>query len=285
MKIANSTHSIRKSSRATAARTAADRFASALRQFILEFAKRLLPAGITPGYLNSLVNRAFVEAAAEISKCGNGRVNRSRVAVLTALRRAEVKRLLSDSKVSVPIDLHRPRTERVIAGWLTDRRYVDAHGRPRKLRANGQRTSFKTLVRTFAGDVPPRAVLKELNRLGVVREDGGYMELKSVGNQVHRRASYSIQEVIDLLLDGIVVSNENGQQEPGSQFHRVALNAESRLQMTMMKRRASSGTTNFLDGLKRSLVTPSSLKGKPPKHKLTVTVLIREHRNSHKRAK
>lgn len=282
MKVGNITDSVRQLSRQRPADTVADRFAAALRQLTLELARRLLPAGITPGYVNALVNHAFVDAAAELSKCGNGRVNRSRIAVLTSLRRAEVQRLLSEGTVppQTPV-LHQPRTERVIAGWMTDKRYIDAHGQPRRLSVAGRRSSFGSLVKSFAGDVPPRAVLKELHRLGVVRESDGYMELLNGGRASRRSAAHSIQDVIDVLLDGLAVAGPDDSRKDSSRLHRVALSADSRLHMTLMHQRASNGTASFLDGLQRSLVTPSkrSRKQRHIQNKLTVTVLIREHRN------
>src|SRR5689334_5537230 len=61
-----------------------------LQQLLLGLAQHLLPAGITPAHFGDLATQAFVKAAAGISKFRNGRVNSSRVAVLTSLRRAEV---------------------------------------------------------------------------------------------------------------------------------------------------------------------------------------------------
>lgn len=246
-------------------------------------AKSLIPAGVTPGYFNALANRAFVQAAAEISKCRNGRVNRSRVAVLTSLRRAEIKRLLSEADmVTAAPRSYAPRTELVIAGWLTDRRYVDQRGLPRKLPARGPRGSFASLVKAFAGDVPHRAVFEELRRLGVVRESHGNMELVGSHNISNRGNHKSVQHLVDILLDGLEIASPASNLKTSSDLHRVTLAADTRLSMTMLRERASSGTNNFLEGLKHSLAPArSSGKARTNKHKLTVTVLISEHRAAH----
>src|SRR5689334_23009357 len=152
--------------------------ASTLERLLLGLAQHLLPAGITPAYFGDLATQAFVRAAARISKCRNGRVNSSRIAVLASLRRVEVKRLLTDAvKTDAAFSKRQPRTHRVLAGWRTDRRYLDRKGHPRRLPMQGKSGSFVSLVKAFAGDVPPRAVLEELRRVHAVRETGRYLEL------------------------------------------------------------------------------------------------------------
>src|SRR5262245_58202735 len=81
---------------------------SDLHRFLLGLAQLLVPAGVTPGYFNVLATHAFVEAAGLRSKCRNGRVNQSRVAVLTGLRRHEIGRILDVDPHSLA-ELHRPR--------------------------------------------------------------------------------------------------------------------------------------------------------------------------------
>src|SRR5262245_20720568 len=70
-------------------------FDTRLRSFLLGLAKLLVLAGITPKHFSELATRAFVAAACNLSKFRNGKINKSRVAVLTALRRAEVAKILS----------------------------------------------------------------------------------------------------------------------------------------------------------------------------------------------
>jgi uncharacterized protein DUF6502 len=259
------------------------RLTTILGQLVYGLAKHLIPAGITPGFFNALANRAFVEAAAEISKCRNGRVNRSRVAVLTSLRRAEVKRLLSeDSATNGASRSYAPRTQSVIAGWLTDRRYTDERGLPRKLPIRGSRSSFASLVKSFAGDVPHRAVLEELHRLGVVRETRGSMELLGSHNILNGSHHRSIRQLVETLLDSLEIASPEKDLKSSLDLHRVTLAANDRLQMTMLRARASSGTSTFLDGLSKSLTVKAGAteKSRANKRKLTVTVLIKEHRTA-----
>ena len=255
------------------------RLASGLHDLLLGLAKHLLPAGITPRYFGELAYRAFVEAAADISRCRNGRVNRSRVAVLTALRRAEVTRLLLERGTSSPLyGAYQQRTDRVIAAWIADRRYVDARGLPRTLPLQG-RSSFTTLVKEFAGDVPPRAVIEELRRLHVVRENRGCMNLIGSRRVSKRSADQALLELIDMLLDGLEIVANGDASEPSSHLHRVALRASDSLELKMMRQRANSGANAFLEGLQRSLNAPPgpTRSTKRMSRQLTIAVLVREH--------
>src|SRR6202021_3144343 len=144
---------------------------------LTELAVVLLQMGITPKHFGELAKQAFVEAAGTLSKFRNGKINRSRVAVMTGLSRVEVKRLLSGQPSMSSIPAQQSRGERVISGWMSDRRFLDARGRPVRLPIAGARASFTTLVREFGGDVPHRAVLEELRRLRVVRQVGNRLEL------------------------------------------------------------------------------------------------------------
>ena len=74
-----------------------------LQTFLLELASLLLSRGMTPARFNQMAKLAFVQAAGEISRLRNGRVNQSRVAALTGMRRGEVRKLLSFSGDTPPL--------------------------------------------------------------------------------------------------------------------------------------------------------------------------------------
>jgi len=60
------------------------------------------------------------------------------------------------------------RAARVIAGWVRDKEFTDAAGEPLALSQAGATASFSLLVKRYSGDVPARAVLDELLRVGAV---------------------------------------------------------------------------------------------------------------------
>src|SRR5262249_51255165 len=115
-----------------------------------------------------LAAQAFVKAACQASTLRNGRINQSRVAVLTGLSRPEVRKLMRGPRPAS--SRYQPRTMRVVDGWLSDPRYLGRGGTPRALPLNGK-LSFASLARKYAGDVPHHAVLEELRRLALVKEE------------------------------------------------------------------------------------------------------------------
>jgi hypothetical protein len=60
------------------------------------------------------------------------------------------------------------RAARVIAGWVRDRDFLDSDGNPKTLGQEHGIVNFNLLVRRHSGDVPARAILDELLRVGAV---------------------------------------------------------------------------------------------------------------------
>jgi hypothetical protein len=258
-----------------------------LQRLLLGLAQQLIPAGLTPSYFGDLATQAFVQAGAQISKCRNGRVNSSRVAVLTSLRRAEVKRLLNESlELRASLLKNQPRTQRVLAGWRTDRRYIDNRGLPRRLQLQGRSGSFASLVQEFGGDVPPRAVLEELRRLRVVRCRGDSIELTRDRVPRDQAAFKSLRGLMEVLL-GDLNAAPQGPSDPNTRLQRIALKAADVIDLKIMQERASAGVDEFLDGLQHSLEFPTMppRKSKKMKHHLAVTVVVTTRLAKHLSAK
>jgi len=93
----------------------------------------------------------------------------SRVSVLTGLSRKEVKRLTG---IPRPDDTERDekynRAARVISAWRREREFLDADGNPSALSITGPWATFSEIVRRYSGDIPVRAILDELLRIGAV---------------------------------------------------------------------------------------------------------------------
>src|SRR5215470_5063922 len=92
------------------------RGATGLQHLLTELALVLLPRGMTPKRFAALARSAFVQAASDMSKLRNGRVNHSRVAAQTGLTRADVKRLLVYNAFGSP-NRGQSALERVMDGW------------------------------------------------------------------------------------------------------------------------------------------------------------------------
>jgi len=256
-----------------------------LKQLLTELAVVLLQAGVTPKHFGELAKQAFVEAAGTLSQFRNGKINRSRVAVMTGLSRSEVKRLLSGQiSMQPPIPAQQSRGERVIYGWMSDHRFLDSHGRPLRLPIAGARVSFASLVKRFGGDVPHRAVLEELRRLRVVRQIGNRLELDARRQLPGSRVSASLSSLIPVLIDGIKLAAQGASSGSGPLVHRLTLNARDLIELTVLRDRATVGVTSFLEGLKGSLQRESTTTERN-KHALTVTAFVVEQNAVKRRSK
>jgi hypothetical protein len=158
------------------------RRAEALRKELLEAFKHLmtplvrmlLANGVAYGEFAEVVKSVYVEVAGSRDFALPDRKNSaSRVAILTGLTRKEVKRLLDaaagkgiDSTPSVSLN----RATRVLQGWYQDPEFVGPYGIPLELPLEGDDPTFATLVRRYSGDMPARAILEELKRVGSVEE-------------------------------------------------------------------------------------------------------------------
>jgi len=133
----------------------------------------LLRNGIPFGEFSELVKRAYVEAALEDFSDGRRRPTDSRAAVMTGLTRKEVKKqreVLAGEHTGARAPQHTNRASRVVSGWVHDSAFQAKDGEPALLTFDGP-LSFSELVKRYSGDMPPRAVLDELQRVGVVAVD------------------------------------------------------------------------------------------------------------------
>ena len=139
----------------------------------------LIRNGISYGTFADLAKWLFVDVAKREFAIEGRKQTVSRVSVVTGLNRKEVKRV---SELSVPDDQASSerynRAARVIAGWRRDTAFRGKTGEPDVLPLAGPGVSFQALVKKYSGDMPFRAVLDELVRVGaVVRTDDDRVHL------------------------------------------------------------------------------------------------------------
>lgn len=120
-----------------------------------------------------LVKKALVEEAAGVLAAEDRGGSDSRIALLTGVHRKDVRRLreaLVEQAVTTPMA---SVTASVVARWISEPRFLNADQSPRRLartpgRAAPGQPDFASLVAEVSSDVGARAVLDELERLGVV---------------------------------------------------------------------------------------------------------------------
>jgi hypothetical protein len=148
-------------------------------------ARLMIDHGLQLPLMVELLKKALVdEALATYGLADKGSTD-SRIALLTGVHRKDVKRLRELPAAAAPATPILPVAASVVARWISEPRFLNADQSPRPLARTPRRGSvgepdFSTLVAEVSTDVGSRAVLDELERLGVVtlREDG-HAELRT----------------------------------------------------------------------------------------------------------
>lgn len=145
--------------------------AAAVLKLLRPLVRILLRNNVSHRTFAELAERAYVEVAyAEFGLPGKKQTT-SRVAILTGLTRKEVQRLLAlPQNTDYAATEEYNRATRVITGWVRDPDFGDGRGHPHPLRMDDSRRSFVELVKRYSGDIPVRAMLDELLRVGAVKQ-------------------------------------------------------------------------------------------------------------------
>jgi hypothetical protein len=167
---------------------------SATRTLLKPLVRILLRNGVASRSFYELVKQVYVQVAKEEFGIDGRKATVSRIAILTGLTRKEVQAILAlPPGRQGQYEEEYNRAARVIAGWLRDADFGDGKGHPAPLPMIGKRTSFTALVKRYSGDIPVRALLDELVRVGAVKRltDGrvglvsrGYLPQKGVEEKV-----------------------------------------------------------------------------------------------------
>jgi len=156
----------------------------------------LLSKGVSYGEFVDLAKQSFVQTADHDYPPDARKQSVSRIAMMTGITRKEVARI----RALVPTNGARNenssndtglssepynRGVRIISGWNRDKTYRDEDGNALVLPFEGAASSFSELVKKYSGDIPARAALDELVRVGAVTvHDAGDISLKHEGAYV-----------------------------------------------------------------------------------------------------
>lgn len=142
---------------------------SAIIKMLYPLVRVLLRNGITFRTFADILKWIYVDAAIKEFGIQGRKQSDSRVSIITGLSRKEVRRLKKMERlVNAEATDRYNRAASVISGWIRDRRFRDAKGQPRALKFDKGKDTFSDLVKSFSGDVPPRAILDELKNVGAV---------------------------------------------------------------------------------------------------------------------
>lgn len=260
---------------------------AALLQLLRPLVRVLLRHGVPFGAFEDIAKQAYVEMALTEFAIPDKKPTISRASILTGLTRKEVQRLLAQGRGDGAAAAERyNRAARVLAGWIRDPHYLDADGQPLALAADGER-SFASLVRQHSGDMPARAVLDELLRVGAVaqREDGHYVPVaRAYVPQQSTLDKLGIlgRDVADLI-DTIDHNIQHGADDPRFQ-RKVMYDAIAVGDLAAFRRISAAEAQALLekldDWLARRDLEPGPLTDPIPKARVGVGIYYFEERES-----
>lgn len=148
---------------------------SALLLLLRPLCRLLLRYQVPFGAFEELAKHVYVQTALEDFALPGKKPSLSRASILTGLTRKDVQRLVAEPEpVRAASQEGFNRAARVLGGWARDPDFHNAVGQPAALDPQDGPASFAELVRRYSGDMPARAMLDELLRVGAVqrRPDG-----------------------------------------------------------------------------------------------------------------
>ncbi len=160
-----------------------DHLRRALSLMFKPLVRLLIAQGVTHAEFSETAKEVYVETALRHFEA-EGKVNRSRIAILTGLTRKEVKNVIDRTIESGYKEKTYSRPERVLTGWYSDPKFQGPYGIPLELPyENGEpeEPNFVELVRQYSGDMAPRQMLNQLVEAGSVLEvEGRYKAVRRV---------------------------------------------------------------------------------------------------------
>lgn len=135
-------------------------------------ARLLLQNGVSYGAFAGALKRVFLAAAQDELKARGMAQTDSAITLLSGVHRRDVRTLLRAAPAADAAQRREPlsKASEVVARWLSQAPWIDDRRQPRVLARGGADDSFDALVVSVSSDIRPRAVLDELERLGVAEE-------------------------------------------------------------------------------------------------------------------
>ena len=154
-----------------------DHLRNALSLMFKPLIRLLIAQGVTHAEFSDTAKEVYVETAVRHFEA-DGRINKSRIAILTGLTRKEVKNVIDRALTTDFKERTYSRPARVLTGWYSDPAYQGPYGIPLELPydiTDAESRSFVELVRRYSGDMAPRQMLNQLIESGsVIEVDGKY---------------------------------------------------------------------------------------------------------------
>jgi len=193
----------------------------------------LLRHGMPFGAFEELAKRVYVDTSLHDFAIAGKKPSMARASILTGLTRKEVQRLVSaPSGADAPATEHYNRATRVMTGWVRDPDFLSSNGEPMPLTLEGEH-GFAALAKRHSGDMPTRAVLDELLRVGSVRRrDDGLIEPVARAYVPHHSAiekigilGADVADLIDTIDHNLHADSADARFQRKVMYHRIGVNA------------------------------------------------------------
>lgn len=144
----------------------------------------LLRHGVAYPAFAAALKPVFLQAARDELRATGQKQTDSAASLLSGVHRRDIRTL--DGRAPGPVaakaaDAPKNLSSQVVGRWLSDPAYLDAEGEPLVLPRYGEAPSFDALVTACSGDIRARAVLAELERLGVAHMTDSIVQLLAPG--------------------------------------------------------------------------------------------------------
>ncbi|RYF39671.1 MAG: hypothetical protein EOO25_14450 [Comamonadaceae bacterium] len=144
----------------------------------------LLRHGVAYPAFAAALKPVFLEAARGELRATGQKQTDSAASLLSGVHRRDIRTLDGRAPgADKPAEPDAPKnlSSQVVARWLSDPAWLDAEGEPLVLPRYGEAPSFDALVSACSGDIRARAVLAELERLGVAQMTDSIVQLLAPG--------------------------------------------------------------------------------------------------------
>lgn len=145
----------------------------AVRKILRPLVRQLIAHGVTFPAFNRLAKEVYIDVGTTHFGLPFKKQTDSRVALVTGITRKEIGQIRRGQTMPLieAVHLDYGLASRVVGHWVAAPPYIAPDGNPRALPYEARRAgeaSFIGLVDEIGGDIPPRAVLDELIRVGAV---------------------------------------------------------------------------------------------------------------------
>ncbi len=184
--------------------------------------------GLSFGDFSTIAKHAFIKETENELLASGQKATTSSLAIITGLTRKDVAALRKQQAPKTETVLQQNRAIRVISGWVTDKDFCSAKGKPKILDILGTKNSFETLVHRHSGDIPYKAILKELIRSEAIEVDNNKVSLIRAAyipsedeNGKYKHLAEDVSQLISTIKHNIIENNLEPRYQRKVSYDRV----------------------------------------------------------------